>query len=283
MTRPAVVGDVLASDALGVAFVALLAAVTIVVLAGLAVQPAKRRLYVALGAVPALALALAHALITFGIAPADLADATRLAGYGVALPLVVVLVGRVAGLRRWLIGTFGAVALGHVLALVGWLLLEGQAGLVSLVVAVLLAGAVAYGVLDATSTPAPRSRRLLVGRLAGVLAVVWPLVVLTLGLSPAGTAVVDAEIATFLGGYLDVAFGGAVGVLLARSGSALDAMTDDPAPGDAVAAPGVDDERRGVEPGLDEETGSVSDGGQSPDDGDHSDASAGRSDATADR
>lgn len=250
--------DVLGAWPLAWLAAALLGLCALGVLASAVLQPGRRRLYVAVGALPAAALAIGQVAaatdLLAGVAGDGAAvDAARLAAYLVVLPVVGALVGRVAGQRRWLIALLGAIAFGHVATLAGWLLVDGQAGLVSLVVALVLAGAGAYGLLAAVSSGAPRPRRLLAVRLAGLVAVAWPLVALGVGLGPGAAGLLDPGTATLLGGYLDVAVGLSVGALCARGGRAIDYLTGEGAPADGtVAAPPVDDER-GVDRSVEDE------------------------------
>lgn len=230
-------------------------------------QPGRRRASLAVGIVACGVLALAHGAVALEV-PQDLgidasaaADVARLAGYAAVLPLALGLLGRAAGLRKWLLATLGVVAVGHVAALGGWLLLEGELALAALGTAGLLVPIGAYAVLVALQTAGTRSRRLLVVRLSSLVGLVWAVAVLAMGLSPRGVGVLDGYTAAVLGGYLDVVFGTGVGALLARSGDALDDLAGattsedaDDGVGDAVAAPAPDDEQQGVEPGVEAAT-----------------------------
>lgn len=211
---------------------ALLGLGALATIAAAILQPAHRRAYLLLGAVPCVLLAIAQAGVAIEVpgsigVDANAAAATaRLAGYALALPLVLGLLARVGGLRRWQIATLGGGALLHVVALGGWLLLEGTVAVVALAIAGLLALGAAYGAVVAlrTARDAP-GRRLLIVRLAGLLGLVWTASVLAIGLSPRGAGVLDAYSAAVLGGYLDVVFAVGVGALLVRSGDALDELS----------------------------------------------------------
>lgn len=256
-------GELLAPDLVPWIAAAVLALGAVTVLAAAVAQPGRRRAYLAVGVVTCCLLAAAHAAIaldaleTVGLDPATIAAVARLAGYAIALGLVLGLLGRAAGLRRWPVVGLGAAAALHVAALAGWVLLEGQLAVGALVAAALLALAVAYGVAVAVRRAGPRARRLLVVRLAGLVGLVWTVAVLALGLSPLGAGVLDGYTATVLGAYLDVLFGTGVGALLVTAGDALDELTGATTPtsvADAVAAPAPGDDQRGVEPGVEDVT-----------------------------
>lgn len=259
-------------------------------LVGLALWPARRRPFLAVGALACALLAGAHAAAALDVLgdlglDADVAAGlARVGAYALALPLALGVLGRVAGYARGLTATLAVAALGHAGGIAGWLLLDAQQGLAALGAAAAFAAIVAYLAVDAAAGAPAGPRRLCCVRLVGVVGLAWGLAALALGLSPLGVGVLDGPTATFLGGYLDAAFGLGVGGLLLASGDGLDAAlaAGDDAPsevaderaGDAADDPASEErtaddaDASDEEPAVDPDVGAgVAEGGPAAGDG----------------
>lgn len=257
-------GGLLSASVLAWAVAAVLGLGALGVLAGLLGQPARRRPLLGAGAAVAALLAAAHVAVALelpgqaGVDPAVATAAGRIGAYAVALPLVLGVLGHVGGLARTQTVTLAVAAFGHVAGVAGWLVLDGQVALAALGTGGVLGAIAAYVAVDAASRQAG-VRRLLGVQLLGVVALTWLLTVVGLALSPRGAGVLDAYTATFLGGYVDVAFGLGVGGLLATSGDGLDEIAGAPTEREGAVAASSGDADQPVEAGVGD-GGTITDG-----------------------
>lgn len=177
----------------------------------------------------------------------------RFVAYAGALPLAAWLLGRVGAAGRTLTIVFAVATFGHVAGVAGWLVMDGDPAQAALGLSGVLGLVAGYLLVGPVGRASGGARELLYERLRALLALCWAFVLIAIVASPVGFDLFGEYVGLVVGGYLDLLLAVGAGVLVLRSGDALDglaAVPDAISADGAVAAPSPDAETQGVEPGV---------------------------------